>query len=174
MDRQVIDDLGILFADIDADRLNLMFRLGDQYFATPLLGVREVCESPEYRPIPNMIDSFLGLFNLRGELVAAVDLCKRFGIRSEKHADQVNRDVLLVFDSEKGALAALVDEIIEVIPIQEEELQKDVNFDTALPPEFMQGFARHNDQIVCFVDLPRIVSREELVQLSTAKQRAAS
>ena len=153
------------FINLDADNLHLLFRLGKELFATPLLGVREVCENSRFKPVPNMDDSFIGVFNLRGEIISAVDLCLRFNISSIKADDHIDKTILLVFDTPKGPLAALVDEIIDVAPFEDSKIQKDLNYDTALPPEFMLGIARHGESIVSVIDLPNIISNAELVRL---------
>ncbi len=155
----------LAFFNLDAENLYLLFRLGKELFATPLLGVREVCENKEFKPVPNMDRSFIGVFNLRGEIISAVDLCLRFKIDSIKSGDLSDKAILLVFDTEKGPLAALVDEIIDVLPFDASSIQNKLNFDTVLPPEYMLGLSKYQEKIVSVVDLPKVVSRAELVDL---------
>ena len=57
----------------------LSFNLGVEEYAVPLLAVREVIAMPEYTPVPYTPPYFLGIMNLRGQVISIMDLRQKLG-----------------------------------------------------------------------------------------------
>lgn len=152
-----------LLNDVDSDSQYLVFRLANEFYGVPLLSVREVVEKQTVKPIPNMVASFLGVFNLRGEIVSVIDLRMRFGFDESRSETE---QVYLVFDSDKGPIAAVVDEVMEVVAIEENQLQKDINYDVNVPLEFIIGLSKYRDHLVSIIELSKILSKAELLELN--------
>jgi purine-binding chemotaxis protein CheW len=53
---------------------HLLFKLGTQYFRFPIGQVKDVLPIPSITKIPLANKEILGVFNLRGEIVTAIDL----------------------------------------------------------------------------------------------------
>lgn len=81
---------------------------GEQY-ALPVEHVREVVELGELTPVPGTADSVLGLRNLSGEIIPALDLAKMLQIEHASQAEQ-----LLVVEHGGRRTAFVVDEVIDV------------------------------------------------------------
>jgi len=136
----------------------LLFRLGGELYGTPLLGIREVVEPQEPKPVPNTVPYFSGVINIRGQVVGVLDLRQRFQHDAEKHTGMA----LMVFDTEAGPLGALVDRVEAVVPIPDSSIEKKPNVRTTVPLEFLLGIGNENGRLVTLVDLNRILGREEL------------
>jgi len=54
-------------------------RIGRETLGLPISLVREIVRVPEITPVPNAPDHIEGVINLRGKIIAVVDLSKRFG-----------------------------------------------------------------------------------------------
>src|SRR5262245_61525243 len=99
----------------------LVFQLGTNLFATPLIEVREVIEYHPPKAIPHTAPFFKGVINIRGEIVGVIDLRQRLEIQgSETPMAQ------LIFESEAGSLAAIVDKVLSVTVITEANLDRRV------------------------------------------------
>src|SRR4051812_20439300 len=59
----------------------LVFSLGAESFAIPLLSVKEVIAVPEVTPIPFAPAHFKGIMNLRGQVISIIDLRAKLGIK---------------------------------------------------------------------------------------------
>ena len=103
----------------------LIFQLGEEHYATPLLSVKEIVEPHNYTPVPNCQPYFLGVTNLRGQILGLIDLRKKLGFQPENRV----RMSYMVFDTESGLLAALVDEVLSVTTIKDEDIEKRVSGD---------------------------------------------
>ena len=136
----------------------LLFRLGTELYGTPLLGVREVVEAQPTKPVPNTISCFTGVINIRGEIVGVIDLRMRFGHPANTGAESA----LMVFSTEAGPMAALVDKVEAVVKIPDDKIDKQPNVHTTVPLEFLLGIAKDSERLVTLIDLNRTLGKEEL------------
>ena len=93
--------------------------------------VQEVIRYQEMTRVPLAPPVVKGLINLRGQIVTAVDLRRRLGLR-ERAATDLPMNV--VIRHEDGAVSLLVDEIGDVLEVEEEAFE--------LPPGTLAGEAR--------------------------------
>lgn len=96
---------------------HVVFHLGSERFALPLEAVREVVvPQPPFARVPRVSDAVRGVMNLRGRVVAVVDLAALVGLAAqplEAGAGQV-----LVLDHGKRALGLLVGGVLGVEPLE--------------------------------------------------------
>jgi purine-binding chemotaxis protein CheW len=142
----------------EEDSRYLLFSVGGEMYGTPLLGVREVVEYQQPKSIPNAVEHFMGVINLRGQIVGVIDLRKRLGHQTEKSA----HDALIIFDTVGGPLAALVDKVESVTSIRSDHIEKKPNIRTNIPTQFLIGIAQVEGRLVNIIDLNEILGHEEI------------
>jgi purine-binding chemotaxis protein CheW len=127
----------------------LLFRLAENIYATPLLAVREVVEAIKPQAVPDAQKGFLGVIEIRGQVVGVEDLRIKFG-----HPLSVNPHLaLLVFDTPNGPKAALVDKVESVQRIPSHLIDKKPNINSLGTDSYIQGIARINNQLITLLDL---------------------
>lgn len=107
------------------------FFLQNQCFGVPVEQVQEVIRYQEMTRVPLGPDVVRGLINLRGQIVMAIDLRRRFGMQ-ERTESELPMNV--VVRTEDGAVSFLVDEIGDVIEVERDTLEP--------PPETLRGPTR--------------------------------
>jgi purine-binding chemotaxis protein CheW len=114
-----------------ASRQFATFEVADQLFGVEVSTVQEVLSYNEYTPVPLAAPAVGGLFNLRGQVIAAVDLRVQLGlVRQEMQGPVMN--VILRGDGEPVSL--LVDRIGEVVDLEDELFEP--------PPDTLSGPTR--------------------------------
>jgi purine-binding chemotaxis protein CheW len=63
-----------------SSRQFVTFEVAGQFFGVDVDAVQEVLSYSEYTPVPMAPSAVGGLFNLRGQVIAAVDLRVQFGL----------------------------------------------------------------------------------------------
>lgn len=91
------------------------FLLKDQVFGIPVQQVQEVLKGQDMTRVPLVPEVIRGLINLRGQIVMAVDLRRRFGM--EDRLDTV-APLNVVVRTEEGAVSLLVDDIGDVLEVE--------------------------------------------------------
>ncbi len=131
------------------------FFLKDQFFGVPVQQVQEVIRYQEMTRVPLVPQVIRGLINLRGQIVMALDLRRRFGME-ERPDSQLPMNVVVRTDD--GAVSFLVDEIGDVLEVNEENFER--------PPETLRGQARElvrgvyklQDRLLLVLDTERAVT----------------
>ncbi len=93
------------------------FYLDGLLFGIEVEKIQEVLNYQEITPVPLAPPVVLGLINLRGQIITAVDLRQRLGLNTR--ADS-RLSINIVIRSNQGALSLLVDEVGEVVEVGEE------------------------------------------------------
>jgi purine-binding chemotaxis protein CheW len=144
--------------DIDESQNKfLLFLLGETTFATPLIEVREVVEFREAKPIPHTLPYFKGVINIRGEIVGVIDLRERMNLQNSQKPV-----AMLIFETETGVLAALVDRVLSVAQISRDEI-KTQSFSAenkAHDRTYYLGVTKVHDQIITVISVRRVATLE--------------
>ncbi len=96
------------------------FEVAGQLFGVEVDTVQEVLSYNEYTPVPLAPPAVGGLFNLRGQVIAAVDLRVRLGL-ARQALDGPVMNVILRGDGEPVSL--LVDRIGEEVDLDDEAFE---------------------------------------------------
>jgi purine-binding chemotaxis protein CheW len=132
------------------------FFLKDQFFGVPVQQVQEVIRYQEMTRVPLTPQVIRGLINLRGQIVMAVDLRRRFAME-DRPESQLPMNVVVRTDD--GPVSFLVDEIGDVLEVDEESFES--------PPETMRqaqelvrGVYKLPERLLLVLDTDRAVSGE--------------
>ena len=94
----------------------VIFRIGGERYALPLSSVREVVPPhPPFARVPRAGGAVRGVMNLRGRVVAVVDLAELVGLPPQPLAAGAGQ--VLILDREKRALGLLIGMVLGVEPL---------------------------------------------------------
>ena len=96
----------------------LSFNLGVEEYAVPLLAVREVIAMPEYTPVPYTPPYFLGIMNLRGQVISIMDLRQKLGVKPLQQAETT----VIICDLGGASIGVVVDSVNTVLSPKAEEI----------------------------------------------------
>lgn len=136
----------------------LIYKVGSELYASPLLSIREVIEYQKPKFMPNMVDYFSGVVNVRGVIVGVVDLRDKFHCNNEIKS----RTAMLLCDSDRGPLASVVDSVESVIELNEENFDRNPPVKSNVDQSYLLGVAKFNQGLVTVIDLLSIVKEEQL------------
>lgn len=89
----------------------LVFRIGRELFAVELIRVEEALDIPTLHPLPEMPESMLGVFTLRGALVSVFTPQATLGIACE------NATTVVVFCGGDRRIALATDDVDDVMVV---------------------------------------------------------
>lgn len=138
------------------------FRVGGEEFGLDVFQVHEILRFQEPTPMPKAPAFVEGVLDVRGTLVPVVDLRKRFEVHDLRYDDDT-RIVLVDFQGER--LGLVVDEVSEVMRVPETAVSPPPQYVKGLAAEFIRGIVRLEGRMVVLMDLDRILSSQERMQL---------
>jgi purine-binding chemotaxis protein CheW len=101
-----------------SDREVCVFDLAEQAFAVDASAVREVVRVDAMKRVPRAHACIRGLFNLRGQIVPAIDLRRRLGLPA-----RTGSQVLIVSELDGELVGFLVDSVRDVVTLAGESLE---------------------------------------------------
>jgi purine-binding chemotaxis protein CheW len=95
---------------------HVVFRVTSERYALPLAAVREVVlPQPPFARVPRASDAVRGVMNLRGRVVAVVDLAQLMGLTAQPL--EAGSGHVLILDQGKRALGFLIGGVVGVEPL---------------------------------------------------------
>lgn len=151
----------------------LTFSLQGESYGVDILGVREIIEYARPTTIPMMPGFVHGVINLRGHVVPVIDLAQRFG-RAPTELRARTCIVIVEVATAEGAqaLGVLVDAVNAVLDLEASQIEPAPAFGTGLRREFIQGMARVDSGFIILLDIPRVLSTEDLAALAQVAETA--
>lgn len=150
------------------------FRVGEVFYALDILRIREIIRPQRLTPIPKAPEFVEGVINLRGVVIPIVDLRKRFDLAKIEN----DRKTRVIICALVGRIIGLVvDEVAEVRRYTRQEIQPSPQYLKGRGAEFFLGVCRRDDDLVMVLDLEKILSSGEKIdldQLSPAKGPVAA
>lgn len=147
-----------------AEKQIVVFSLGQEEFAVEIARVREIVRMQPIRRMPGTPPFIEGIVNLRGSIVPIVDLRKRFGI----HDSEIERNQrkIVIVDLDNRQIGILVDHVTEILRIPDESIEPAPEVVAEeIERDYITGVAKQEDRLIVLLDMIRIFSTEEQVEL---------
>lgn len=141
----------------------LQFDLGTEGYAVHLLLVKEVIPLPETTALPNSPAHYVGIMNLRGQIISIVDLRKKLKITPSEKTDD---NAVVIVELEGICIGLIVDGINRVIKIKKEDVSEVPEVGSQLNAKYMEGVYQGDDHLIVMLDLESIFDIQELKKLS--------
>ncbi len=131
------------------------FRMGRQLYALPLEYVELALRMVAITPLPEAPSWVVGVINVHGRVISAVDLRQRLGEQSrEPHPD----DFLLLIRGPEQDIALIVDEVTEVLEVS--ALQVEPPLGTLSRSRPLAAVIRREEGLILILDVARLVPSE--------------
>jgi len=147
----------------------VVFQVEDGRYAVHLAEVERVVAAVELAPLPDSPPMVLGVFNLQGRVIPALDLRRRLGLAARELGVS---DQLLVVRAAGRVLALVTNRVEGIVEFAAAEVVPAADVVPELPG--VEGVLRRPDGVVVIHDLARFLSVEEGLRLDAARGRLAA
>jgi purine-binding chemotaxis protein CheW len=132
----------------------LAFTLGEEIYAVPLLSVKEVIAIPEVTTVPQTPNYFLGIMNLRGQVISVIDLRTKLSIKPKSDAETA----VIIFDLHPNSIGVVVDSIDSVLNPGEDEIADKPEIQSQKSTEYITGVFHQDKRLVLLLDISKTLS----------------
>lgn len=139
----------------------LIFSLGKEKYAFPITKIQEIMGVFPVTPIPNTNDYIKGVINLRGKIIAVVDLRARLQMPDRAYDERTCFIVVTVpLSGQLVSLAVVVDHVEEVVEFESRQLEAPADFGYSLVSQFVTAVGKtesHGDDAITLLDIDKLV-----------------
>jgi purine-binding chemotaxis protein CheW len=146
----------------------LSFSLGSEEYAIPLLSVREVMGMPDFTPVPQSPPFFLGIMNLRGQVISVIDLRIKLGMKPQVLKEMA----VIICDLKQIVLGVVVDSVNSVISPQKEDIKSKPDLKSARNSDYITGVYKSDKNLVMFLNLIKALNLDEQNMLLGASNKS--
>lgn len=132
----------------------LAFVLDREEFAIPVTQVREVIRVSAITRVPQAPPHVRGVANLRGRILAVVDLRTRLGLAS---AELTPRSRVVVVETQGRVLGLLVDAVSQVTKVPQAAVVPAPDDVLSTDADYLTGVARWASRLIILLDLDKVL-----------------
>ncbi len=167
---KLVDTIGQAISVMtDKEGKYLTFALAGEEYGISILKIKEIIGMMPITTIPQTPDFVKGVINLRGKVIPVVDLRLRFGMERINYTE---RTCIVVVEISGGSgtvmIGIVVDSVSEVLNIRAKDIEETPAFGTKLNTDYILGMAKSEGGVKILLDIDRVLSRDEVVQLEKA------
>jgi purine-binding chemotaxis protein CheW len=144
------------------------FSLGAEDYAIPLLMVREVISVPDTTPIPKSPPHFLGIMNLRGQVISVVDLRKKLKIETSMNKEEA----VIIVDIGGMNIGVVVDSINKVLAFSSEDVSEMPEVESQNNTQYIFGVYKKESSLTILLDIAKVLDLKDMEAISSAKKAA--
>ena len=153
----------------------IVFRLGAEEYGIRIEQVKEVTVTPDIARMPKTPAFIKGVANIRGDIIAIMDLEERFRIApvvQNERPMRTNITYTLVIEAENYTIGILVREVPQslTIPVSKIDKTPGIIQEANVQENFIDGIAKVEGRLIIVFDMKRILSMDELQQLTGLQQ----
>jgi purine-binding chemotaxis protein CheW len=145
----------------------IVFRLGDEDYGIRIEQVKEVTITPEVVRMPKTPPFIKGIANLRGDIIAIVDLEERFQLRPAGRPVPEFSYTLAV-EAPDYTLGLMVREVPRPLTIAVSLIEPAPEFvqDSGQREKYLEGIAKLPDgNVIIVLDMPKLLTPAEIMRL---------
>lgn len=152
------------------------FKLGGEDYAVGIEFVKEVTITPRISRIPKTPAFIMGVANVRGDLIAIIDLEERFGMKPLLHVKNDTtsdfHSYTMVIDAGAYSVGFVVKEMPDTLTLNESQIEKSSNVieKAKFKNKFISGLGKKGDgNIIVLLDILKVLSKKEINQVTSIR-----
>jgi purine-binding chemotaxis protein CheW len=147
----------------------LTFALGKEEYGLEILKVREIIGWMDITTMPRTPAYIKGVVNLRGQVIAVVDLRTKFGMEAAARTEQTCIIVVEIrHEQRKLSTGIIVDHVSDVLEIPGDNIEPAPCFGAMVATDFILGMGKVGESVKILLDIDKVLSAEEVIAATRA------
>lgn len=136
------------------------FGIGNELFGINILTVQEIIRSAPVTAVPNSPEFIEGVINLRGDIIAVIDLRKRLSLFQGDEARE--RNWILILNIDGRVIGFIVDRVTKVLMVAEDSIEPPPDIVVAgLENQYIRGVCDIEGKLHIILKFEGILFNEE-------------
>jgi purine-binding chemotaxis protein CheW len=145
----------------------LQFDLGAESYAIHLLSVKEVIPRPDTTPLPNSPSFYVGIMNLRGQIISIVDLRRKLNIAPKKEDIE---EAVIIIEIEGVGIGVVVDSINRVLNIAMNSVSEVPEVSSQINAKYIEGVYQGEKSLTILLDLASVLN---IIEIKNMQKKTA-
>jgi purine-binding chemotaxis protein CheW len=152
----------------------IVFRLGEEEFGIRIEQVKEVTITPEIARMPKTPEFIRGVANVRGDIIAIMNLEDRFSIRRQGYESNTSLigTYTLVIEAKDYIIGLVVREMPQSVSLPASSIDRTPTFiqELNIHQNYIEGLGKIGNRLIILLDMGKILSQQEAETLIASGQ----
>jgi purine-binding chemotaxis protein CheW len=140
----------------------VVFKLGQEEYGLHIDQIREVVITPVITRMPQTPSFVKGVANIRGNVIAILDLEDKFGL-ADHSSKRSENNFTLVIESDEYKMGVLVYEVPNTLSISSTSIEASVfTGDQHAEQSYIAGIAKLDKRLIIMIDIFKVIGEQEM------------
>lgn len=140
----------------------MVYKCHGELFATPLGIIREIVPFQNPLRVPNTHQDYLGIVNVRGDIVGVMDL--KFWFNDDRISTKITRpQAMLIVESQAGMIGIVVESVEGISELSEHEIETPTGMPDTIAEGGMIGIGKFNCGLATLLNLKALCASTDVV-----------
>ena len=139
----------------------IVFKLGEEEYALQIDQIKEVVITPGITRMPQTPGYIKGVANIRGNIIAIIDLEEKFNLQRLNNQETSNNYTLVV-ESDDLKVGILVREVPNTLTISSSSFDESVGIINEAQSEsnYIKGIVKADKRLIILIDIFKVIDQE--------------
>ncbi|NLY49110.1 MAG: purine-binding chemotaxis protein CheW [Clostridiales bacterium] len=138
----------------------ISIRLGNDLYAIEIKYIENIIVMQNITRVPKAQSYFLGVINLRGEIIPVMSLKARLGLEKDVFTP-TSRIIILKPERTAAPVGITVDEVNEVIDLSDEDIETLTYDDKEVKAAYSLGIGKYGSDLINILNVPELIGKDE-------------
>jgi len=136
----------------------IIVKFEHEQYGINIQNVQNIVRMLNITRVPNAPEYFKGVINLRGEIIPVMSIRKKFDLEDDVYT---NATRIIIVKVEGHAIGIIVDEVLEVIQLSENQIEKNVRDSQDEKAKFVYAVGKLGDELVTLLNIEALIGADE-------------
>lgn len=145
----------------------IVFKLAGEEYAMLIDQIKEVVITPKIAKVPLTPNYIRGVANIRGNILAIIDLVERFSLGSPSTSsdNQAASNFTLVVESNEYKMGILVKDVPNTLSVYETDIDNSpsiINDSSGIDNNYIKGIVKSGSRMIVLIDIHKVINKDEI------------
>lgn len=135
----------------------IVIRLGNEQYGINIKYVENIARMQAITRVPKSQPYFVGVINLRGEIVPVMSLRRRFEIEEDEITN--NTRIIIIKPEQQATVGFIVDSVKEVVTLEEDQIEPVSNKTDG--NTFIGAVGKHGEELISLLSISAVINDKE-------------
>jgi purine-binding chemotaxis protein CheW len=144
----------------------IVFKLAGEEYAMLIDQIKEVVLTPKIAKVPLTPKYIKGVANIRGNILAIIDLVERFSLETSIAAEsQPTPMFTLVVESSEYKMGILVKDVPNTLSVYEADIDVSpsiINDNSGIDANYINGIVKSGSRMIVLIDVHKVINKDEI------------
>lgn len=137
----------------------IVVKLGDEKYGIDISNVDNIVRMQRITRVPKSQPYYIGVINLRGEVVPIMSLRRRFGLEEDEYGAATR--IIIIHLEDQSMIGFVVDEVQEVVNLDVSTIEKPAFKLDEVNASFLAGIGKEGEDLISLLDIVAVVKEKK-------------